>query len=61
MDREVSDQTERMPTLIESLLGAQVILLVLSCYGLYGPYHEKTCFSHMQTIKVQISLHICAV
>ena len=27
----------------------------------YESHHEKTCFSHMQTTKVQISLCICAV
>ena len=29
--------------------------------GLFGPHHEKTCFSHMRTTKVQVSLHIGAV
>ena len=27
----------------------------------FEPHHEKTCFSHMRTTKVQISLHIRAV
>ena len=27
----------------------------------FEPRHEKTCFNHMRTTKVQISLHICAV
>ena len=25
------------------------------------PHHEQTCYCHMQTTKVRISLHVCAV
>ena len=44
-----------------SFLGAQVILLVLLCSGLYKPHHEKTCLCHMRTTKVHISLRIRTV
>ena len=30
-------------------------------YKANEPRHEKTCFCHMRTAKVQISLRICAV
>ena len=35
-DSEDSDQTGGCPDLSESLLGARVILMVLSCGGSYG-------------------------
>ena len=51
---------------LESLLDAHVILLVLSCCGSVmiiemntnEPRHEKTCFSHIGTTKVQIMYSI---
>ena len=62
------------PGISESSLGVQqIILLVLSCGGSYiqfvsrvisfpyEPRHEKTCFSHKRTTKVQISMCIRAV
>ena len=36
-------------------------ILACTVTKLYEPRHENTCFNHMRTTKVQISLRICAV
>ena len=48
---------------VEIFLNICIILPPAYCHwnSANEPHHEKTCFSHMRSTKVQISLRICTV